>query len=392
MSGHPDGGSREAMSSWLDLFRWISASIVVISHAGGILMVTLSELPPSQHTAAQFIYSFVAGFAHPAVMIFFVMSGYLVGGSFGKQILSGKPDYALYFSKRAARLLIVLIPALLLTVALQYVAKPIADDLAIDVYNKASSSADVGTFICNAAFLQNIFCSRFGGNDSLWSLTHEAWYYVAFPLIASAALPISWRARVFAVGSGFGILVLLNLLQRSNVPIAPYAFIWGLGAIVAIFPTPRRIPGPLVVGCVFIVVLTSVRIAATVFDQNTFSVFIMDFLVAGVFSALIWSMKVSKTLVSPMGGRWNKGMADFSFSLYCVHFPILMLYSTLSQKFLGYGYNMTVDNIYEWGVVFGGLASAFILAYLFSVITERNTEAVRRRIWGYWGRLKANAL
>src|SRR5262249_53262489 len=38
------------------------------------------------------------------------------------------------------------------------------------------------TFVGNLLFLQTIFCTTFGSNGPLWSLSNEFWYYVLFPL------------------------------------------------------------------------------------------------------------------------------------------------------------------------------------------------------------------
>lgn len=63
---------------WLDLIRGCSALLVCMGHLRNAILVDYAELiHPS--IAIKAIY-FITSFGHQAVMIFFVLSGYFVGG------------------------------------------------------------------------------------------------------------------------------------------------------------------------------------------------------------------------------------------------------------------------------------------------------------------------
>ena len=67
----------------------------------------------SSNPLVKLVY-FVSGFGHYAVMAFFVLSGFLVGGSVLRGRMDGEFNWGLYAVNRLTRLWIVLIPALLL--------------------------------------------------------------------------------------------------------------------------------------------------------------------------------------------------------------------------------------------------------------------------------------
>src|ERR1700737_3858598 len=75
----------KAFSRWLDLFRWVAALSVVFAHCENRFLIRISELASTQRTLPFYVFTFAAGFAHQAVMVFFVLSGYLVGGGLWRQ-------------------------------------------------------------------------------------------------------------------------------------------------------------------------------------------------------------------------------------------------------------------------------------------------------------------
>src|SRR5579872_3412883 len=173
--------SPAAYSLWLDALRWPAALLVVIGHAGQVYLTSV-EGSPVKGALVHYAYSFVAGFAHSAVIVFFVLSGYLVGGSVVKTQLRQTFDPADYMLRRLSRLWIVLLPALVLTLFLKICAAGIAPNAATLVYaGDPARILTAGDFTCNAAFLQLVACERYGGNFALWSLANEFWYYVFFP-------------------------------------------------------------------------------------------------------------------------------------------------------------------------------------------------------------------
>lgn len=370
-----------AFSYWLDAFRWLAATVVVFSHAGGQMLVRLGLLSPEDRTFPHFIYSFISGFAHHAVMIFFVMSGFLVGGSLLNEMERKTPDVPVYILKRILRLSIVLIPAMLLTLVLARIGAAIYPSTFGGPYDaKVLQSLSAETFACNAFYLQNALCTRYGGNDSLWSLFHEFWYYMVFPLIALSCFgKSSTSARVGFAAGGAAIILVLTAIQKTNAPIAPYLLIWLMGVAVALWPRRAVLP-PIIPALAMIALLVGLRIfgGRSLWSGTTLVSIACDMIVAATFTYLLICLKHSDNLKAPVGAKLHAAMAGFSFSLYCTHLPVSMFYSALMMRLVGRGYDMVPGSLQDWTIVIGGLMSCFVAAYFFWMVTERHTDTVRR--------------
>ncbi len=239
----------------LDAVRGAAALVVLLGHNRDLYFSSLNERP-SQAVHASKVQELPARPAAPgeagttigneAVMIFFVLSGYLVGGSAINALRRNTWSWKNYLIKRLTRLWVVLIPALLLGVAVDYAglhffstpgsiytAPPQQTLVLSDIAGRLTARVVAG----NAIFLQSILVSTAGTNDSLWSLANEFWYYIAFPMVLLALrknqkLPV--RCVYLAGIVGIGILVGKSVSQLF--------LIWILGALLSVVPlrVPRR--------------------------------------------------------------------------------------------------------------------------------------------------------
>ena len=103
-------------------------------------------------------------------------------------------------------------------------------------------------------------------------------------------------------------------------------------------------------------------------------------MVSGLFANLLLSMKHDRHLRSPVGKDWNSSLAAFSFSLYCIHIPILDLCSAASRYYTGERSKMVPDRLWKWGIILGAMVLSVILAFLFSRLTEANTARIRGQL------------
>jgi peptidoglycan/LPS O-acetylase OafA/YrhL len=161
----------------LDAARAIAAGLVVLFHAK-IYAFGIVELPIWQKV----IYA-PANCGTAAVFWFFVISGYLIGGSVIAEIAkTGSFDFRRYMINRMTRLYIVLLPALALGAVLDG-ARLAAWGLHWNAGYETSASLSVVTLIGNIVYLQTLVVPTFGSNFPLWSLANEFWYYLLFPLL-----------------------------------------------------------------------------------------------------------------------------------------------------------------------------------------------------------------
>src|ERR1035438_1552489 len=100
----------------LDLLRGLAALLVCAGHLRAFLFVHFGEV--KSPGAFDRLFYLGTGLSHQAVVIFFVLSGYLVGGSVFSAYQAGRWSWPNYALRRMSRLWVVLLPALVLTLAL----------------------------------------------------------------------------------------------------------------------------------------------------------------------------------------------------------------------------------------------------------------------------------
>jgi peptidoglycan/LPS O-acetylase OafA/YrhL len=162
------------LSIYLDLMRFLAAIIVVATHVS-----TLSHLGYIWHLRL---------LGHDAVVIFFVLSGFVIAFTAGSKDL----DLGAFAVSRLSRLYSVLLPCLIITPLLTLWGQNIDPGTYIK-FEPTSLQAIVE----NAFFLNQIWLEYtiYFANIPMWSLSYEFWYYVIF----GAAFFLSGRARAVAI-------------------------------------------------------------------------------------------------------------------------------------------------------------------------------------------------
>lgn len=362
----------------LDHVRAIAALLVVIGHCRALFMVPLAQVG-HRTLPLLFVYA-VTSLGHQAVMIFFVLSGYLVGGSVLKGLKAGTWTWRGYLARRATRLLIVLLPALLLGGLLDYTGIRVAGESGI--YGGRAETAgvvpapvaerlSVRTFLANVCFLQTVLAPTFGSNGPLWSLANEFWYYIVFPLIA-----VAWVRRRNRFAALVNLIAASLLLIFLGVGIAAYFAVWCLGVFVYV----GKAKMPIQCGTVAVVAAAALLVTLTGVSRMAVirSNFANDFVV-GVGTAVLilvmgsWASAAERCRSTPISR-----IAPFSYTLYLIHLPIVVLVRGLAEK-----YGLFVRQDLNWITFCGG--SLFVLvviafAWLFARVTEARTDALRTYI------------
>ena len=181
----------------LNAIRGAAALVVLIGHTRSLFFSSLSGgvSGTSQHLQQGTGPGPVQiSMGNEAVIVFFVLSGYLVGGSAIRDLKNGTWSWKKYLLLRLTRLWIVLLPALLFGI--------LVDHIGLRAFHGSSSiytgppglciaPCNVGdrllpkVVVGNIFFLQRIFVATAGTNNALWSLANEFWYYLTFPLCYS---------------------------------------------------------------------------------------------------------------------------------------------------------------------------------------------------------------
>lgn len=152
---------------WLDLFRGLAALVVVTTHCRTMLFVEYGLLPTSDKTIITSVFFFFTRIAHEAVLLFFVLSGFLVGGKVIKRLRADSFDLKSYTIDRTVRIMLPLLSALILIV--------ISNTITGQNYS-------IIDYLGNIFSLQGILVPWVSG--PLWSLAYEVWFYILMGAVA----------------------------------------------------------------------------------------------------------------------------------------------------------------------------------------------------------------
>ena len=306
-----------------------------------------------------------------AVMAFFVLSGYLVGGSALNASRKNAFSWNRYLFQRLTRLWIVLIPALFLCLAfdacgIHLLKSPLYLMAGSQGGHPISSQFTFGAFVGSALFLQGIFTSCFGSNGPLWSLSYEFWYYIFFPLL----IAVLSRSKQTSVRVKIGLLLAL-LLAMSGWKIGAYFLIWLMGAGVACLPLrlPRRMRGISTAVAGFILVA-----AMTLALRLPINLFFAEFAIGAAFSLFLWVvLHAQEVSVHPLYRTSAQTLSGMSYTLYLSHYPMLLLLSALilpTRQLWAVSAFSLLKVVSILSIVF---AASWLVYYCF----ERNTPAIR---------------
>lgn len=367
---------------WLDFVRGLSAIAVCAGHLRAALIVDYAALP-SASVWQQLFYA-ATGLGHQAVMVFFVLSGFFVGGSVlrsGHAFSAGR--YAL---ARLTRLWVVLVPALLLTALVDRVLAGTAPEVLAGAYNPVWNSGPVSaagysasglTLLGNLLFLQTIVTPVYGSNGPLWSLANEFWYYVLFPLCAVA---LGWSVRrdsgALAVRIAAGVLAVTILVWLPADIRAAYP-VWLLGLVVYLCRgrlSTRARHLTMGVGLVAFALALGYSKSTGLQVRLGLPVDAMIGLAFCVLCIALANLPAPKNIHS-LFGRLSHGMSAFSYSLYLAHFPLVVLIGAL-----GYGGARMQPGLTGLLHFTGWLVLLLAAGAAFWWLFERRTDGVRHFI------------
>ena len=227
----------ERTSAVLDVVRWLAALAVVLTHLNDQMFLSLQQTPAENQTLAFMAWKFISASGNEAVIVFFVISGYLVGGAALAEFLkNGDLQLSRYMLRRGARLYTVLIPALVIGAVLDISGSRLSGGSS--VYADTLHHLSVSGFLGNLVFLQTLFVETFGSNDALWSLTNEFFYYLMCGLSLLRAVE-----RTAAACSASHCLLLLGGIAWLIFPkILLFGTLWLLGMALRVMPLRRTLP------------------------------------------------------------------------------------------------------------------------------------------------------
>jgi peptidoglycan/LPS O-acetylase OafA/YrhL len=344
---------------WLDWLRFAAAFSVVVTHARVGHWVGWNELQAADRHGATAGFFALAGLDFEPVVVFFVLSGFLVGGKMIERLGAGDFQVGSYALDRFSRIYIPLVPALGLSAFAAWLA---------------GRSISLAELAGNLASLQEVLVPPFAGNGPLWSLSYEVWFYIIAGAAASACvLPGAAAAVAFLILlTGFFVFTRLD----------PILLIcWFLGAVA--FPLRRQqigwralLPGLFLVAAGVLASQLAVRnlpLTSTMEGWVPSRGLALLMMSGGLAIVLAWlsALPVTGGLMIWVG-RVGASLAAFAYTLYLTHYPVLQIWS-----FYGPAKSESVDGP-ALAVFVAKVVSCLLMAWILYLPFESRTAEFRQ--------------
>ena len=357
---------------WIDWLRFLAAAAVVVNHTREF---NWSPWPDAAghgaHALAMNAFFSLTQLGPEAVVVFFVLSGWLVGGKALERARRGTFDLADYTADRVSRLYVPLVPALLLTAA---------------VVRGFDLPFAPGQYLACLAGLQSAYVETPYMNIPLWTLGYEMGFYALAGCAAGCGRGGSTGRRL-AAGAGAALALGLLLHRREG----SYLLCWLLGAAgyTARGRLPRGRVGSLLAAGVAVVAGTLIRqIDSGVLPAvpPSFATWMPTpvgarlLLAAGtVLAVAALARWRPATRAGRRIERLGTPLAAFSYTLYLTHCPTLWFLALPTARM-----PPALDGP-SLGRAAGWIAACVAVALVMYVLFEARTLSVRRWLRGRLG-------
>lgn len=275
-------------------------------------------------------------FGQEAVLVFFLLSGFVI---FANEQHRADKFLRGYILRRIRRIYPPLLLALIVSTLISY------SDGNLD---KLFSVKDLAaTLLClqDISFLKpGVIAEPYLGNDPLWSLSYEMFFYLVFPLVL-----FLWKRNSQRVEHCVGFIACTAYIIYSIKPnhfslVTSYFLIWWAGAIIAnAYINKLEIKKALRITLLWLGILCFISLANVIvqgfrglgyYPFLMFRHFFFSVLVVLIFFTTLGRM--ARDALS-YAHRFTFNLASISYGLYVLHFPILTKWevSRSSVGFIG---------------------------------------------------------
>ncbi|HXS06063.1 MAG TPA: acyltransferase [Rhizomicrobium sp.] len=346
---------RRETSIYLNMMRFTAALVVFLGHLAG-RRFTAGLLWPVSH------------FMDMAVIIFFVLSGYVIA------YVTDTHERTLeaYAANRIARVLSVALPALAITCVLDMAGRTLHPDYYSAVWGFSADRPWL-QYLSGLTFTNELWWNHINVGSMLpyWSLAYEVWYYAIFAAFWYLRGPARYLIAIaFALIAGPKILTLFPIwiggfavYHLCRKPVMPRS--WA----IALFSITLLVPLLLLVQTA----RSGLQIPSSTLDRYlTAIVFALN--IVAIQNAPGFSGALLKRVEKPV--QWLAGM---TFSLYLFHLPVAQFLTTV-----------TPWPPASWSARVVSVAGTFLLVVLLAELTERRKDIWRRLVTWVFVRLSAS--
>ena len=349
----------------LDLFRGMAAILVFIGHLRSLMFLDYDG-----GGILKKVFYASTSLGHEAVIIFFVLSGFFITRSILYKLDNNSWNWQGYITDRTFRILVVLIPAVIITFIIDKIGVYFFGGTPIYmgtvgstvIEEPISSNLYLINAISNILLIPTEIVNATGSNASLWSISYEFWSYMLFPLILLCFIG-SYNNTIKLLFLFF-IFVIFILLGWKGIF---YFSVWVFGAFAAfihhhnLIKSNFIIPIGVTVSQFFVVLMLSLLGV------------IHDFILA--FSFLIFLIfNAEHQVKSQFIKRFSEYFAKMSYTLYAIHLPLIVIFlaSFFSDFSLRLPFN--IKNILYFLLI---TLLIITVANIFWYAFERNTDKLK---------------
>jgi peptidoglycan/LPS O-acetylase OafA/YrhL len=386
-----------ALSNFIALARWVAAALVLVGHAGAI--INISDIMVAPHGPGVYAWWFSAAFFHQAVLVFFVISGFLVGGPLLRDRARQAPFLQKYLIDRFSRIYIVMVPALVWTFLIDWIGRKLFPATGLYDAPFFAGVFDLKNYFWTLLQQQHLWASQAGTNGPLWSLACEMWYYIIFPLLLLPyGAAYSRRARVAGCALGVGLTLLMTTpetmallgvdvaamgltpMLNHKTPMFIFGFgVWALGAWVRVAPRALiRSAGLSLALFLVVAVVTRLAVRGPLIEAHPLASTFADAAVGATFANLLLTLRFVAA-----GGLFSRlhpihwRLSDFSYSLYATHAPLVFFVWAAVGGIFDPDWYKRLPTPTHWAIALSLMVVAIAFAYVFSRATEARTTELR---------------
>ena len=321
----------------IQLLRGIAVLYVVLFHLG--------------------IESIQSGFL--GVDVFFIISGFLMA------ILYKNDDVKGFYARRAKRLLPAYYVVILGTLIISFLVNTPNE------INQVVSQAIFGsTFLSNIGFwLQNSYFSKAEFNPllHLWSLGVEIQFYLVIPILAYVFYKIRFSLALVLLSSMILCFVVLTISPKTSffmMPLRVWQFLLGYGC--ALYFTNNgnvKLSQFRWLGCIGLLLILLIPFLNV--DGQALDVILghpgFIALLVSIATCMVLLFGLPREIEKNIIGRVLVKLGQYSYSVYLVHFPVIVLY--LSEPFSGTV--LHIASAVDWVIIFTFIVFLSILLHKF---------------------------
>lgn len=315
------------------------------------------------------IESIQSGFL--GVDVFFIISGFLMA------ILYKHDDVKGFYVRRAKRLLPAYYVVILSTLIISFLVNTPNET------NQVVSQAIFGsTFLSNIGFwLQNSYFSKAEFNPllHLWSLGVEIQFYLVIPILAYVFYKIRFSLALVLLSSMILCFVVLTISPKTSffmMPLRVWQFLLGYGC--ALYFTNNgnvKLSKFRWLGCIGLLLILLIPFLNA--DGEALDVVFghpgLIALLVSIATCMVLIFGLPSEIEKNIIGRVLVKLGQYSYSVYLVHFPVIVLY--LSEPFSGTV--LHISSAVDWVIILTFIVFLSILLHRFIETRKFNIGIVK---------------